>query len=49
MVNVQLEMNETVKDEFLGLRQFLATKSYLKMMKNAFYFSYFSFLIYYVL
>ena len=27
------------KDALSGLRQFLATKSYLKMMKNAFYFT----------
>ena len=28
-----------IQDALLGLRQFLATESHLKMMKNAFYFT----------
>ena len=37
-VNQILRNNEKVKDAPSGLRQFLATESPLKMMRNVFYF-----------
>ena len=36
---VKILVNVLLKDALSGLRQFLATESHLKMMKNAFYFA----------
>ena len=36
---VEIEMNDLIKDALSGLKQFMATESSLKMMKNAFCFT----------